>query len=682
MSGPVKVIDDKARGPEIANAEHLANNTDALQRISRSKGDVQNGGNIAFEASGDSLIETVGHDCLREKPLLPQDVGWHQNLNDLPAHLVEGVSNEALWMLIRRFNKNVIRVKRTHAISGNGYDLDKGPIDNPSSVKASMYVERAYLTIYLALASCAKQIARLRSWHERRRTTLFCIAFSIAWIFDLLTPLCFGTLSVVLYSRTARQILFPPTPRSLVNVSTGQLQKPPAGHLGSIDTLTGASEQHEGIAAEQEASNIIANVRHLVLRASGMHEKPNQEGNPLEKHVPSGMKKVLKALKAEGSTSGHAQEDPDPTQKPMEQLIWSVAHPEKVDALACNIVHGLGGIVDNCERFANAMSMATPAERSAIQRIQAILLSISAGSLFVNHYIVYKGAWFAFGFWLFGSPLIDRFLWWLNANYPECIQSLDPKNNVLRGVPTNSQLALTYLRVGEQKNSPLPPMPQSGSRNLDAQRSINIDNVPMPATQGEVLIATEALPDAEMGEDDQGDEKHPHLSKLTKISKVTAKLGLETKLAIDHVRAAAGSSSAKEHLGVVPKPKNVVYAGPSNFRARMDGKRGWATLTTGANPSIAFYHTDDSQPDETAEHTSDIPVCEILVKDIVQIKRTSAFANTSTNTSVDRVTSQDLLGSVEIKTKDEHTWKFTAMAERDAFFNRIVAIGDQRWENA
>lgn len=224
-------------------------------------------------------------------------------------------------------------------------------------------------------------------------------------------------------------------------------------------------------------------------------------------------------------------------------------------------------------------------------------------------------------------------------------------------------------------------MPPSGSHDLDAQRSINIDNVPMPATQGEVLIATEDLPGAETGDDDQGDEKHPHLSKLTKISKVTAKLGLETKLAIDHVRAAAGSSSAKEHLGVEPKPKNVVYAGPSNYRARMDGKRGWATLVMGANPTIVFRNTNDSQPGKTLEHTSDLPVCKILVNDIVQIKRTSAFANTSTNTSVDHVTSQSLLGSVEVMTEDEHTWKFTAMPERDAFFNRVVAIGNQKWEN-
>lgn len=71
--------------------------------------------------------------------------------------------------------------------------------------------------------------------------------------------------------------------------------------------------------------------------------------------------------------------------------------------------------------------MDTPAERLAIQRIQAILLSLSIGSLFLDHYIIYKGAWFAFGFWLFGSPVIESFQIWLNANYPEWTQSLDPK---------------------------------------------------------------------------------------------------------------------------------------------------------------------------------------------------------------------------------------------------------------
>lgn len=110
MSVPVQVFgvsDDQARVPEIANSDHiLANdNTDALPKASCTEEHIQDEGNLTVEVAGDSLIRTVGSDSLGEKPLLPQDVGWHQDLNDLPAHLIEGVSNETLWMLIRRFNK-------------------------------------------------------------------------------------------------------------------------------------------------------------------------------------------------------------------------------------------------------------------------------------------------------------------------------------------------------------------------------------------------------------------------------------------------------------------------------------------------------------------------------------------------------------------------------------------------
>ncbi len=34
-----------------------------------------------------------------------RDLGWHENIEEMPHPLVAGLTNEDLWMLIRRFNK-------------------------------------------------------------------------------------------------------------------------------------------------------------------------------------------------------------------------------------------------------------------------------------------------------------------------------------------------------------------------------------------------------------------------------------------------------------------------------------------------------------------------------------------------------------------------------------------------
>jgi len=49
--------------------------------------------------------------------------------------------------------------------------------------------------------------------------------------------------------------------------------------------------------------------------------------------------------------------------------------------------------------------------------------------------------------------------------------------------------------------------------------------------------------------------------------------------------------------------------------------------------------------------------------------------------SVDWSSEDELLGSVSIVDEKGREWLLTAMPQRDAFFNRLVAIGPQRWEN-
>ena len=96
-----------------------------------------------------------------------------------------------------------------------------------------------------------KQIVRLRSWRETRRTAWFCTAYFLAWIFDLIMPLVSTTIITLIVYPPSREILFPPAPIALVS-KHGGVQKPKAGVLGSHDSATGAPENHKGEAVEQE----------------------------------------------------------------------------------------------------------------------------------------------------------------------------------------------------------------------------------------------------------------------------------------------------------------------------------------------------------------------------------------------------------------------------------------------
>jgi len=85
---------------------------------------------------------------------------------------------------------------------------------------------------------------------------------------------------------------------------------------------------------------------------------------------------------------------------------------------------------------------------------------------------------------------------------------------------------------------------------------------------------------------------HRHLSKVFAILKGNTKAIVKSKLAVDHVRAAAGSRKAQGHLGVLPKKKNLTYAGPAEFKARFKGKKGWLYISNATTPTV----TDDFQP--------------------------------------------------------------------------------------
>ena len=104
-----------------------------------------------------------------------RDMGWLDDPKNVPKGLVGGLSNEELWTLVRRFNKQMYHVKATDSPLLGALDVNIVDEDEFSPDKLRSNVERLYMTVIIGLLGFGKHIARLRSWREPRRTAAFCV---------------------------------------------------------------------------------------------------------------------------------------------------------------------------------------------------------------------------------------------------------------------------------------------------------------------------------------------------------------------------------------------------------------------------------------------------------------------------------------------------------------------------
>jgi len=262
--------------------------------------------------------------------------------------------------------------------------------------------------------------------------------------------------------------------------------------------------------------------------------------------------------------------------------------------------------------------------------------------------------------------------------------------------------------MGEVNRSPLPPVPTTKSTDANKLPDIDVDQVPLNASPDEIARAIEPMREhrdlqgkfvaAEKdGADDEKDEpvKHPHLAKFMHVfksgSKASMKGIVETELAADHIRAAAGSEKAQRYLGVLQNAKNLIYAGPAEFKVRFRGKKGWlyisnpiisGTMSESSKARLLFVSEDHRGRDGTFNMVDESHVqWSILLKNIRRLKRTAAFSNKPAEKAAEWSKDTELLGSLEIVDQDDKSSWFTAVPERDELFNRLIALGDQRWQN-
>ena len=348
-----------------------------------------------------------------------------------------------------------------------GLDLNIADDEEFSPDKLRANIERLYMTVIVGVVGLWKHIARLRSWRERKRTIVFALVYFTAWAVDFLIPTVIAFLMVLIVYPPARAYCFPPAPIALIDSKSGGVKKPTAGVLGSDDSLTGAPEKHQGEAVEQEASNFVNGFTAIAISsAAGKHPHDDLRGDGeaasgLEDIAPDPANMAIGAVDAkEKSAGGKPNAVHDKTKEPMSAAMWSKTRP---------VMHAIADVSDGWERFANALSPTAPFPREVPRaKLAAVLAPVLLVSIFTSSYMFIKMNGLFLGLGFFADPLIWRVLSYLNQRFPNWQKLLEIRNTLLKGVPTNAQLTITLLRIGEANSAPLPPPPYSSVPPPDA----------------------------------------------------------------------------------------------------------------------------------------------------------------------------------------------------------------------
>ena len=643
------------------------------------------------------------------------NLGWQKNAKGVDT-LVGGLDNDELWMLIRRFNKvcktsrlcaiRLTRTQQTFHVKAipqappGGLDLNIADEDEFSPIKLRANLERLYMTVIIGLMGFGKHIVRLRSWREPHRTIPFAVVYFLAWLLNLVVPTMLITFIVLIIVPEAREILFPPAPLALVDSKTGGVQTPKAGVLGSHDSATGAPEKHKGEAVEQEASNLVSSIGSVALSsAAGRHDQGEPDGGSgskkLDKHAPDptngAMALADASSAASGGQPGHGH---DKTKAPMEDAIWTKMRP---------VMHVVGDVADGWERFANALSPVPPFDDNKRLQLAAIFAPMLLLSLFVKAAWVVRGTYFISGLIFFTDPLQQRGIALLNEKIPDWPKYLEIRNTLLKGVPTNAQLTVTLLRIGEANRAPLPPPPTSSEPPSEKPADIDkhaLTNSGLDATHSDIedaiTVDRPSSAEGDMNADGTaaapgGQKKKGIGAKIVGAFKHTTAAGIETKLTADNARAAIGSQHAKEKLGILPtkaEQQRKPVEGPVEFKGRCDGRKGAVYVDSSVSPassaghpeSPCVYFSTDLDGDEVVESIKPKSIkWSVSIRDIQEIKKVGGLG-WKARIIVGWATDREIKDSITIIDKAGREYKATALAQRDELFNRLVAMGQQVWE--
>lgn len=260
----------------------------------------------------------------------------------------------------------------------------------------------------------------------------------------------------------------------------------------------------------------------------------------------------------------------------------------------------------------------------------------------------------------------------------------------MKGVPTNAQLTLTLLRIGEANAAPLPPPPSSSLHKAPSRpASIHHDQLTLGATNEEINRAAAPEPKQDAAQELHEVEKPKKKNlgaRIIGFFKGTTATGIETKLAVDRVRAEIGSIHAKNHVGILRKKGQASLPyGPVEFDARYKGERGTVVIDSSQQPPLVYFTTDPTvmQGDyRMGSRKNGTVLFEIPVTDIQEMRKIGGMGWKGKLAAGWAVGSKEVVDGLIITGKRPHdSYQLTAMRTRNELFNRLVAIDGQVWES-
>jgi hypothetical protein len=271
---------------------------------------------------------------------------------------------------------------------------------------------------------------------------------------------------------------------------------------------------------------------------------------------------------------------------------------------------------------------------------------------------------------------------------------LTRSSTLLKGVPTNAQLTITLLRIGEANKAPIPPPPRITEPPPDEPAEISEEHLravgadyPLNATQEELDAAMAHDPDVAhqtAGEDIDASKNAKHGkkgSRLLGFFKGTTRGAVETAMGTDKLKAKTGSMHAKDRLGAVPPKNEVPISGPVEFKCRYHGTKGHAYITTKATIPCVAFSTDKTIEKIGTQDREDLhPAWSIAIADIKELKKAGGYG-WKAKLVIGWAMEREVADALEIISRGGEKFKITACPLRDELFNRLVAMGGQKWES-
>lgn len=406
---------------------------------------------------------------------------------------------------------------------------------------------------------------------------------------------------------------------------------------------------------------------------------------------PKGPKQVAQDLSDACDVIGEhkVDENHDRTKAPVSRAVNNFPTREAL--------HLLPDFLDTWERLENALSPTTPFASTRPRLVLAACLVLPlAASCSIGSYAMNKLLGLGIGLWFFGKPVIVSTASFLDQQYPVCRDYMKLRNSILRGAPTNVQLAAAMLRVGEKHNAPLPPPPKVTEppevrTSLEAHDLVHLGMLGRPLNLNTMILtriagaSTEEIHTAispvssndyaaqEQTEPDEtrDEDRRSTTKRIADRIKKTTKSGVRTVHKIAELRDAS-TSSVHVHKGQDFGSFKAPECGdePFRFPSRHGDMKGNTYITTTATTAALSW---------MGENENLGMAWTVAMADIREVKKASGLGwkrKAFVDWALDREVSEGLV----VKTRTGAEFCLTAVSSRDEMFNRIVALGDQAWE--